>query len=200
MSLDWKIDTIENYLEVCWVPDPKRPGKKTLNPVTDALIWTTMAVDIGQITEENHEKWFKRLLAWELAVHGERYEVWHPDGSVRPITLEDVHQHVGLRTNVFPQDFPAADYERNEDYFMDQADKSSNDGGYSVDKSTLLRRLREDEYEVDEDGEQHVPVELMTGSDLDFQRKLGAVITDRVQRMLYDAEARANAVAQTAKQ
>lgn len=66
------------------------------HPVTDTLIWATMAVDIGAITEDNVDEFADRLLAVQ-AVSGPWMN--SEDGPFY-ITREDVRNHIGLRTNV----------------------------------------------------------------------------------------------------
>lgn len=53
--------------------------------VTESIIFGCMITDIGTITEENHEEWFAR------------FKVINPTTSR---TLKEVHDHVGLSTNV----------------------------------------------------------------------------------------------------
>lgn len=105
MSLDWDITRIKDYETLCWVPAPgplnRSQGVVTndqsqmLNPVTHALIFATMSVGWGEITEQNYQDWYLRYRMWELCVGG------FNDGIT--ISLRDVHKHVGLRTNVFPK-------------------------------------------------------------------------------------------------
>jgi hypothetical protein len=73
------------------------------HPVTDALIWMTMAVGMGEITEKNADKFADRLLAYQ-ALNGACLR--GPDGEVY-ITSEDVKNHIGLSTNVFPMETDA---------------------------------------------------------------------------------------------
>ena len=53
--------------------------------ITQTIIFGCMITDLGTITEANHEEWFAR------------YKVINPSSK---ITLENVHDHIGLRTNV----------------------------------------------------------------------------------------------------
>lgn len=50
MSLNWNLTKIVNKDELCWIGEK---GEETLNPVTEALIWLTMEIDIGRFTEKN---------------------------------------------------------------------------------------------------------------------------------------------------
>lgn len=98
MSLDWNLSKIENYKEVCFSTNEN--GEDILNPRTEALIWLTMAVDIGKITEENAIEFYARVSLWEnmftpmLSSFEDHKKVYHK------ITPEDVKKHIGLSTNV----------------------------------------------------------------------------------------------------
>jgi hypothetical protein len=59
-----------------------------------------MAVDMGQITEENYEEFAERLALW-AQVHGTLMQRMVGGEIVdRPITLQEVKDRIGLRTNV----------------------------------------------------------------------------------------------------
>lgn len=99
MSLNFKLDKIKDYKTLCWVR-LDADGEK-LNPVTDGLIWSTMSIGLGEITEKNINEWLVRLqfsdklfgtLLIKAGENGERVE--------RPITREELVAHIGLRTNV----------------------------------------------------------------------------------------------------
>jgi hypothetical protein len=98
MSLNWNISEVENYQQLCWVPtgEVDEDGKelKRLSGVTDALIWLTMMVDLGSITEKNYRDFALRVRMYE--------SIFGPMLRDRPITTKDVKDHIGLRTNVAP--------------------------------------------------------------------------------------------------
>jgi len=97
MSLDWDITEVEDYQNVCWIPDGE---EFRLNPITDALIWLSITTSIGTITEENWKDVYRRIWLDEK-LHGARLR----EGSdPRPITPEDVFKHIGLRTNVYSKE------------------------------------------------------------------------------------------------
>lgn len=112
MSLDWYVDEIKDYKTVCWIDNGETDaeGEKlyNLNPVTDALIWATMAVGMLRITEDNYEEFFTRLHMYEKGVQPflrqwpktdeEKLEHGRAPRPL-PITLADVRQHIGLSTN-----------------------------------------------------------------------------------------------------
>ena len=70
MSLDWDLSGIKNYKELCWGPATDEEGYKLLNGVTDGLIWKTMSVGMGRITEKNYEEFFMRLCMIDVATEG----------------------------------------------------------------------------------------------------------------------------------
>ena len=90
MSLNWNLTNIKNYREVCYDQDDD------LNPVTEALIWSTLAVRLGSITEKNYRLFYNRFRMLE-AVRGS----WsHTKDGPRLMTLDEVKDHIGLSTNV----------------------------------------------------------------------------------------------------
>lgn len=61
-----------------------------IKPLTNSMIWATLYVNMREITEENAEEFFVRLqLCFRLTKSGNS-----------DITLEDVKNHIGLKTNV----------------------------------------------------------------------------------------------------
>lgn len=105
MSLDFRFDDIsddvKNRVDRCWIPDPSIPdtaafkhdkSRMIVAPVTQGIIFTCMAVGIGHITDENADEFFARSVIWDT-LHGQK-----------PFTIEEVRDHIGLRTNVFPNE------------------------------------------------------------------------------------------------
>lgn len=76
MSLNWDATKAEHWEELDW-------DKK------ESLVFATMAVDMGEITEKNYEEFFKRYAMFCSAADQQRY-----------LTLEDVKRGIGLHTNV----------------------------------------------------------------------------------------------------
>lgn len=77
MSLNWDATNAPNWEPLDW-------------NVKESLIFSCMAVDIGEITEANHEEWYGRYLQMYLAAGwGDPY-----------LTLQDVRNGIGLKTNV----------------------------------------------------------------------------------------------------
>lgn len=99
MALHWDIGAIPNFKELCHINhrmDENGEEVCDLHPVTDSLIWSTMAVGIGEITEENYELFYRRMVAL-AKIHGPMLR--NADGSMA-ITLADVKAHIGLKCNV----------------------------------------------------------------------------------------------------
>ena len=92
MSLNWSIENVENFKEVCWVPDPDDEEMVHLNPVTHNLIWTTISIGMGEITEKNAEEFYLRTSMWQRLS-----DLWTAEER---LTYEDVLRHIGLHTNV----------------------------------------------------------------------------------------------------
>jgi hypothetical protein len=85
MSLDYDLSQIKNRSEVCFVD-----GYMTVE--CQNIIFTTMAVGIGQITEANYVEFAVRAnMLGGFNVH---------DDANRNMTPETVMKYVGLRTNV----------------------------------------------------------------------------------------------------
>lgn len=101
MALNWDVGDIENYKEMCFETRTDDNGSTLkdedgetilyLKSVTDRLIWGTMGVKMGSITEKNHKEFFARLRIME------KLDGYPPDNRV---TYEEVRAHIGLRTNV----------------------------------------------------------------------------------------------------
>ena len=60
-------------------------------PITDKLVWSTIAIDLGGIASSNVNYFYARLRVWETMVH---------DSDEPFTTFEQVSKRIGLRTNV----------------------------------------------------------------------------------------------------
>ena len=81
MPLSWSVEKVADHEEVT---AEGRPWE-----ITELLIFTTMGVGIGQITDANAEEFWTRMQVWAMACGHEPLE----------ITLDDIKRRVGLRTN-----------------------------------------------------------------------------------------------------
>jgi hypothetical protein len=107
MAIRWDITRIQNNDDL-YIPGvnnpmggwkPVKPGTeddKYLNHITNALIWSCVAVELNGITEENFEEFFIRLHIWERVSGPSCYG---PKGESEHLTLADVKRHIGLHVN-----------------------------------------------------------------------------------------------------
>lgn len=115
MALHFDLSKIANRETLCQVPDLDENGIQrkdkdgdllyTFSPVTNILVMGTMFIDMGEITKENWRDFYTRLHMVELLGGVFLYETeTQPDGrktpKERPITIEDVKAHIGLKCNV----------------------------------------------------------------------------------------------------
>jgi hypothetical protein len=86
MSLDFKLTDIADWKEVCY-----NEGKMTAE--AESVIFATMAVGIGHITEKSYVEFSVRaqVVAGVAEFGGDAY---------RALTPEVLHKYIGLRTNV----------------------------------------------------------------------------------------------------
>jgi hypothetical protein len=102
MSLNWKTNKIENFQTVCFIGEGE---ERRLNPVTEALIWYTMSVDIGQLTDAILDEFYARMMIADR-LYGPLYSETYIDGTTgqqrlrkRSLTYAELKAHVGLSTN-----------------------------------------------------------------------------------------------------
>ena len=94
MALNWDIREVANQKEVCWIGEG---DQYRLNPVTDAVIWYTLALDIGDLSEANLDEFVFRMRTYDRLFSP---LLTGPDGEDRKLTYAEVRAHVGLHTNV----------------------------------------------------------------------------------------------------
>ncbi len=109
MSLNWSIEEVENFEEKCFEQRYVAEAKQTqrmLKPVTNALVWSTMGVGIGEITEKNWRDFAYRLDLYQT-LFGPLLSEVDDDGKAkpRPLTPLEVRDHIGLHTNVSIETF-----------------------------------------------------------------------------------------------
>lgn len=97
MSLDWDIGKIRDYKTYCYRDNGD--GTTTLNGKTEALIWATMPVGMGSITERNWETFYRRLHLLEKITGTFCHRFVNGKKETRYFTPDEVKRHVGLRTN-----------------------------------------------------------------------------------------------------
>ena len=97
---DWsfpdKGSPLENLAETA-----KEAYVERMNPVTKVIVTATMAVDLGRITEESYVEFYTRVACIER-VNGAFLRQVGDDNvdRERPITLDEVKAHIGLKCNV----------------------------------------------------------------------------------------------------
>jgi hypothetical protein len=111
MALRWNLEGIVDADSVCWITAPEdipmhgvKAGEQVMNPVTNVLIWATIGVDLGSITEKNAAEFFARLRFTErldgpFLIRAEVDGV-RPEGEAAFVTEEEVAAHIGLSCNV----------------------------------------------------------------------------------------------------
>src|SRR3954463_2341013 len=102
MSLSWNVENVKDYEKVCWIGEKGDPERR-INPVTETLVFGTMAVGMGSITENNVGEFAARFRVMEK-VHG----AFLVKGGGKPWYLsdEDFIAHIGLYTNVSSETRP----------------------------------------------------------------------------------------------
>ena len=103
MALVAEYDQIKGFKSLCYEKDGE--GYR-LNPITQSLVFGTMHIFMGSITEKNWDKFYERIAAWERAfgpmthIMDRRFKsMWRK----HYITPKDVRDHIGLSVNVMPK-------------------------------------------------------------------------------------------------
>lgn len=101
MGLHWTIDEIKDYKEVCWRQLDN--GEYVVGAITESMIWRTMGVGIGRITNENAREFTIRSRMFDYATNSFPITRHDPETDTyngNHFTYEEVLAHVGLQTNV----------------------------------------------------------------------------------------------------
>jgi hypothetical protein len=94
MSLDWDITNCKNMEAL----QEEENGEWA---ITNALIWTTMHVDMGSITEKNTVQFYARTKVVELFTPlVSKYNEVSDEREDYPISFGDIEKRIGLSTNV----------------------------------------------------------------------------------------------------
>jgi len=94
MSLSYDLTKITNVSEVCY-----KDGK--MNPITQAIIWSAIGVQLTEITKDNYEEWFIRNKIVGRITRSGNF-IPNESRSDPDLTLQEFKDHIGLKTNVFP--------------------------------------------------------------------------------------------------
>lgn len=104
MSLNWYLGPNADEIMRKYPPVEHEDGTQSQNPVTYTIIMSTMSTGIGKLTQAKASDFYARLSVLNK-LRGPF--VRDADGKPRPITPEDILAHVGLTTNVFPEETQA---------------------------------------------------------------------------------------------
>jgi len=118
MSLDFSFKKIANYKEACYGPalekdEPTRglsKGDRPIDGTLHTLIWATLAVGLGTITEKNVDEWRFRIAALDV-VGANPFWRFADDVGVKSIhgiesyvpERDEIARFIGLETNAFPE-------------------------------------------------------------------------------------------------
>ena len=92
MALNWNLGDIENFKSVC------RNEDESLREETELLIFYTMNLGMGLITQNNVDKFILRLRMYEVMYGMAKW--WNVNGQrVNVISDTLIRKHIGLRTN-----------------------------------------------------------------------------------------------------
>jgi hypothetical protein len=100
MSLYWDVSNVTDYENVCF---EQREDGRYVRPVTNAIVMTTMAIDMSGIVTENVEEFAWRMDLYQRMFGGLLVEADDNGFHERFITTEEVRAHLGLHTNVATQ-------------------------------------------------------------------------------------------------
>mgnify|MGYP003672805539 FL=1 len=92
MALNWNLGDIENFKSVC------RNEDESLREETELLIFYTMNLGMGLITQNNVDKFILRFRMYEVLYGMAKW--WNVNGQrVNVISDTLIRKHIGLRTN-----------------------------------------------------------------------------------------------------
>lgn len=115
MALTWDVTDIEDHENVTTLipthDDPNgryKAGARLWHPTTEALVMVSMSTGINHITEKNASEVYARINLLERVngpqlIRAVREDGTRPQGMEAFITPEEVHAHIGLRTNASPK-------------------------------------------------------------------------------------------------
>lgn len=105
MALTWDTSKIENNEEVCFEQreaTPTQAAGRYLKALTEAFVWTSISIGIGQWNEVNASEVYARLKIIE-ALDGPLVRTFNDETKQfedYKITPQDVIDHIGLYVNV----------------------------------------------------------------------------------------------------
>ena len=113
MPLNWSVKNVKDADDVCYFTATKNSvvhglvrGEEYTHPITNTLVFATMAMGLNEITEANIDEWESRLgLAYEVGWISKMvvFAGYENDGNIkwepRMLTRADLERHIGLETN-----------------------------------------------------------------------------------------------------
>lgn len=100
MSLNFDVSKIKNYQEVTTAQNDA--GEDIWHPITEALIWHCMGIGMGEITNANVDEFYQRSRLYS-SLFGNPIQFYNEETEkyeTRPFTATEIHDHIGLSTNV----------------------------------------------------------------------------------------------------
>ena len=96
---DTHIDHEDGDKKTFWVVENDSPAEvhEIWHPVTEAIVWRTMSVGLGTVTEDNVHEFYARSMLFD------RITLTTPlwiEGKDTHITMKMLRDHIGLSTNV----------------------------------------------------------------------------------------------------
>lgn len=95
MALTWDLRNVDLPQETLYVKEDS--GEEHLNPITWAIVWSTIFIGFNEITEKNLNEWHRRMKQLEISGMGLLGE---KDSDVKRMpNLRELKLHIGLKTN-----------------------------------------------------------------------------------------------------
>ena len=95
MALSWDLRNVDLPQETLYVKEDS--GEEHLNPITWAIVWSTIFIGFNEITEKNLNDWHRRMKQLEISGMGLLGE---KDSDVKRMpNLRELKLHIGLKTN-----------------------------------------------------------------------------------------------------
>lgn len=121
MSLNYDLSKVKDSKDLHIVAGTDDNGTYyKLSPATEAIVFATMVIGWGEITEANAPDFWVRLDMYQKVAGGllanDKDTIW--------LTPEDVTRHIGLSTNVFPKTSTATFRARMQEVSADRSDRA----------------------------------------------------------------------------
>ena len=95
MALTWDLRNVNLPHETLYVKEDS--GEEHLNPITWAIVWSTIFIGFNELTEKNLNEWHIRMKQLEISGMGLLGE---KDSDVKRMpNLRELKLHIGLKTN-----------------------------------------------------------------------------------------------------